>query len=277
MHKISQIRKSTNNKLITSFKRQLQKPLAALSYTGSLFVYINTPTGEVIYLILENGIMEEIWAQSLIVQNMPNFSYTARLKLPQSSFSSDIFTYIPNYQSYLQTDYFEAISKRTPNMLHPWGYHRYQLDGGIISLYFELKDRGFTEFLLAYKCYLDTALDAIYQTLINNLEHYHAFNITNAINFCDTTNNIIYLLDQSITSQFKLNHSELKVLKLIYAGIYKNKDIAWHAHLSNRTIDGIILNLREKLMCQSKEELIAKIHTLHSVIRNSILNQLQLQ
>ena len=103
-----------------------------------------------------------------------------------------------------------------------------------------------------------------------NLE---AFNISNEINFRDISESRYYLFDFEITRQLNLTPAELKLFKLIYSGLYKNKEIAYYSHLSERTVEGLMTRLKSKLGCQYKEQLFEKVKMMHAIIRSHLMDE----
>lgn len=275
MHKIEEIHRHVNLKLCAQLQKYIEEPLSSIIQNSTILIFINKPNGQTLYIPLSHGIHGDLTAHALSRQQIPIFNYAAKLKLPQNAFIADIYPYSLNYQTYISSEFITLLDSGIQQSFNPWCYHRYQLDGAIVSFYFFLRQRCFSEYILNMKNDLDCALDAIYKKVSTDNNYLETFDISNDISFCTAIHTSLYQLDNRIMSHLRLNNSELKIFKLIYAGIYKNKEIAFHASLSVRTIEGIIISLKRKLQCHSKEEMISKINTLHSVIRSSTLSDLE--
>ncbi len=277
MHKIEYIHHAIDTKKIKSLNTYLDQALKAISYNGALGVLVYKPSGEILYAVLKGGNTAEIWAYSLIYNNLPYFNYNAMLKLPQNTFDADVYHYLESNEKLEKNDVFlSLLNDAKRKKLHPWSYQRYQLDGGIISLLTELPNRSAVECLLTQKHAVDRGLNDLYQRISQDRYYQDMHEISQCINMRDIENSYQYNFDSAITKQLNLGRSELKVFKLIYSGLYKPKEICHHAYLSIRTVEGVLAALKEKLGCRHKEELHEKIQYLHSVIRISIHSSLSL-
>lgn len=273
MHKLEYILQQKDTPFLHEVNNSLQT-LDVLPKSSGDGVFVYTPNGRVLCALTGNGDNMEAWVHASTTQHAPIFSHKAILRLPQIGFHLDVWPYLANITKPEQlslNNYAKHISAEERLKNIPFFYNRYQLDGGVVSLYMGIKSRLLTEHINTYRRLIDHVLDYLYITSTKNSYLFYENDVSFDLNFQDIINNKQYQLDLEITKQCMLNKTELKIFKLIYAGVYKNKEIAYRLNLSTRTIEGLVISIKQKLSCQHREELVEKIRLLHAVIRSSIL------